>query len=1073
MSHLAQDLRFALRQLRKSLGFTTVAVLTLGLGIGASTAVFTLVDTVLLRPLPFPQPGRIVALDTLTQPTLNPDPSTATIPSDTSYPNFFDWRDRARTFSSLASYATQSFTLGATGGAPAQRVDGMAVSSGFFTLLGTPPALGRDFLRSEESAGNRSVILSHALWTSALNGNPNPIGQTIHLSDDPFTVVGVLPSSFTFPNAPDAQAFITPGQAMEGKEPSGKVRGWNQLSVLGRLAPGVTLPQASAEMQHLQQSLAQQFPDDDGKAKAVSLLPMLQDVTGDVARPLHLLFAAVAFLLLIACANVAGLLLTRSAARRPELALRSALGATRPQIIRQLLLESLTLSTLGGLGGLLLAVTALHLAPTLLPNDLPRLNELSLNPHLFLFALAASLLTGLLFGVVPAWRASRLDPAVALRDSTRSTSAGRSQNRLHAALVIGETALGLVLLIAAGLFLRSFAKLLSTDPGFNPQHLITFRVGMPPKRFEDAQLLKLTQQLETRFSALPGVQQSTFAFPFPLAGGDMTVTFKIDGQPTAPGNEPVSRISAVPSNFFHALQIPLLRGRLFSSAEDQPNGPRTILVNQAFAQHFFPGQDPLGKHITPDMSATDKPESREIVGVVGNTTRTSLAESAAPEYILPFAQIPVGPPIFALRVAGDPAPYNTTVRTLVAQIDPTLPVYAVRTNLLTRSTAQGRFQTSLLSAFAALALLLSALGLYAVLSYMVGQRTLELGLRLALGAQRSDVLTLVLRRGLLLSAAGLALGLIASFALTRYLATLLFHTPALDPRHPHQHHRPTLHHLRPCERHPLLASFPPQPQRHPPPAINSPSKGPRPMIDLRNLERSYKTGHTETWVLRRVNLTINPGEFVTVMGPSGAGKSSLLNVLAMLDDAWRGEFFFEQTPVHTLSRKQRSDLARKRIGMVFQSYHLLDDLTVAENIDLPLSYKDIPRSERQALVADTLDKFNIVGKKDLFPSQLSGGQQQLVGIARAVIHKPSLLLADEPTGNLHSAQAAEIMELFRQLNHEGTTIVQVTHSETNASYGSRTLELRDGWLTRDTSNPNLDAPSKPNPSASTTTGTLA
>ena len=245
------------------------------------------------------------------------------------------------------------------------------------------------------------------------------------------------------------------------------------------------------------------------------------------------------------------------------------------------------------------------------------------------------------------------------------------------------------------------------------------------------------------------------------------------------------------------------------------------------------------------------------------------------------------------------------------------------------------------------------------------------------------------------------------------------------------------------------------------------------MIDLANLERSYKTGHTETWVLRRVNLTINPGEFVTVMGPSGAGKSSLLNVLAMLDDAWRGEFFFEQTPVHTLNRKQRSDLARKRIGMVFQSYHLLDDLTVAENIDLPLSYKDIPRAERQALVADTLDKFNIVGKKDLFPSQLSGGQQQLVGIARAVIHKPSLLLADEPTGNLHSAQAAEIMELFRQLNSEGTTVVQVTHSELNASYGTRTLELRDGWLTRDSRYPGLNDTANPNLNAPSAPGTLA
>ncbi len=779
--HLLQDLRFALRQLRRSLGFTVLAVLTLGLGIAASTAVFTLVDTVLLRPLPFPEPDRIVELDTLSQPRGGSANAPATIPADTSYPNFFDWRDHARTFSSMASWQAQGFTL-TTSDAPARRFDGMAVSSGFFHLLGVQPTLGRDFLRSEEAAGNRSVIISHSLWITALHSSPNPVGQTLHLSDEPYTVVGVLPPSFHFPRAPDVEAFTTPSLAMEGKDPSGASRGWNQIGVVARLAPGVTLAGASAEMQLLQQALAHQYPDDIATETAVSVVPELQDLTGDIRRPLHLLFAAVAFLLLIACANVAGLLLTRSAARRPELALRSALGATRPQIVRQLLLESLTLSLLGGTLGLALAITALRLARQFLPADLPRLEELSLNPHVFLFALAASLGTGLLFGVLPAWRASRLDPAHALRDTTRSTSSGRSQQRLHAALVVGETALGLVLLVAAGLFLRSFQKLLSTDPGFNPQHLITFRVGVTPKRFGDAQLLQLAQQLQTRFAALPGVQGSTLAFPMPLAGGDMEVTFNISGHPTPPGQEPAARVGAVPSNFFQIMGIPLLRGRVFTAAEDQSSSPPTaVIVNRSFAQHFFPGGDALGKRIAPDLFKGDTAPVREIVGIVGDTSHARLGEDPAPQFYLPYAQVIPGPPTFALRIAGDPAAYNSIIRHFVATIDSTLPVYNVRTNLLTRSTAQQRFQTTLLAVFAAIALLLSALGLYAVLSYTVAQRTVELGLRLAVGAQRNDILALVLRRGLFLSATGLAFGLLASFALTRYLVTLLVKTPTLDP----------------------------------------------------------------------------------------------------------------------------------------------------------------------------------------------------------------------------------------------------------------------------------------------------
>ncbi len=778
MYNLVQDIRFALRQLRKSMGFTVMATMTLALGIGAATAVFSLVDAVLLRPLPFPKPERIVALDTLTRERSGKG-GPATMPNGTSYPNFSDWRARAKSFESMASWQGNSFTLGIAN-APAKRIDGMAVSADFFRVLGIGPALGRDFLRTEEQAGNRSVIISHGLWQSAFNSSAAVLGKTLQLSDETYTIVGVMPASFQFPNSPDAQAWITPALTQEGKNPSGQQRGWNQLNVVGRIASGVSLEQARAEMQSIQQSLAAQYTDEDKLETGVSVKPELQDLTGDVQGPLRILFAAVFSLLLIACANVAGLLLTRTSARRSELALRSALGATRAQIVRQLLIESLTISFLGGALGFALAAMALRLAPQFLPSDLPRLNELSLNPRVLVFSLAASLFTGILFGVFPAWRSSRLDPSLALNDSSRSSTASRGQNRLHSALVIGETALGLTLLICAGLLIRSFDKLLSVNPGFNKDHLITFRVGMPPKRFRDEKLLQLTQQLQAQFAALPGVQQSTYGSPLPLTGGEMNITFTIDGRPNPPGEDPGARASVVASNFFESLQMPLRHGRFFTSAEDRSGTAPAIIINQAFADRFFPGEDAVGKHITSGLSSGETAESREIVGVVGNVVRSSLSEPPTPEYFIPFAQVSLGPPTFALRVSGDPEGYVDTVRASVARLDPSLPVYSVRTNLLARSTAQQRFQTILISAFAIIALVLSAVGLYAVLSYMVSQRTMELGLRIALGAQRGNILELILRRGLLLAIAGLATGLAASAAVTRFLATLLFATHALD-----------------------------------------------------------------------------------------------------------------------------------------------------------------------------------------------------------------------------------------------------------------------------------------------------
>ncbi len=785
VNELAFELRFALRQLRKSPGFAATVVGTLALGITAATVLFSVVDAVLLRPLPLPEPDRLIALDTLERVHGSTGPSTS--PNETSYPNFFDWRSENKSFSSMASYTTNGLTLGGQRGTPARRINGAEVSSDFFSTLGVAPALGRGFIRSEELPGSRSVVLSHSIWQTEFAADPNIVGKTITLSDSTYAIIGVMPPGFAFPIVNnDIALWTTFATEAEGKSPSTQQRGWNQLSVVARLRPGVSLAQAKAEMDTLQQSLAARFPDEDKNETNVSAVPVLQNLVSEEETPLRILFAAVCCLLLIVCANVAGLLLTRASRRRGELALRSALGATRLQLLRHLLLESTLLSLGGGLIGIAATSLILRILPGFLPADLPRVHEVALNTPVLAFALALSLLTGFLFGVLPSWLASKQDPARALAESTRSASTGRRHYRLQSTLVVSQTAISLVLLVAAGLLIRSFDRILKVDPGFDPQKVVTFRIGVPDARYSEQQQVQLYHQLLPALQALPGVQSATAAYPLPMTGADINISFFIAGQPTRPADEPSAPVSLITSGYFETLHIPLKQGRFFLPTEQNEKGPPVVIVNEAFARRFFPGANPvaaaLGQHMRSGIGIGDTPPMREIVGVVGNVKRQTLTEADRPQYYIPYEQGPIATPAVALRVSGDPASFAALAQSELSKIDGALPLYRFQTYAddLKRTTGQQRFQALLLTSFAVIALLLAGLGLYSILSYMVTQRTAELGLRIALGAQRSNVLRLMMFHGLRLSLIGLGVGLAASALLTRFVGTLLFGIKPFD-----------------------------------------------------------------------------------------------------------------------------------------------------------------------------------------------------------------------------------------------------------------------------------------------------
>jgi predicted permease len=772
------DARHALRQLRQKPGFTTTVVLTLALGIGATTVVYSIVDAVLLRPLPFAQPQRLVSLRSLEK-----VPGGALRTNDTSYPNFFDWRGQSKSFESLASYKDAGYTLAGTGDRPATRITGVMVSSDFFRTLGVTPILGQGFVRADEQAGNRNAVIGYGLWQSRFSGDQNVVGKTLRLNEENYTVVGVMPRGFIFPlTSSEAELWVTLAHDAEGEGASDSQRGYNQLDVVGRLRNGISPQQASAEMNVIQQGLAALYPDNDSDMPGVELTPLTESLLGDVRRPLNTLFAAVGVLLLIACANAAGLLLTRGSSRSHELAIRSALGASRLRLLRQLLMEAMMLSACGGIVGVGIASAAVKVLPALLPSSLVRAQSIALNGPVLVFAVALSITTGLVFGVLPAWRMSQRAPTVALQENRRTASGGKRQYALHSFIVIGETALGLILLVGAGLLISSFQRILRVNPGFDPTHLLTFRVAVPDARYDDEHRVQLFNQLTAKLRTQPGVEAASAAFPTPLSGGNIRISFSIEGRPVSKGDEPSERVSLVAADFFQTMRIPLLRGRDFASPEHRANAAPVVIVNDSFVKKYFPGVDPIGQHLKSGLGIGQTSPVREVVGVVDNVKRGSLTEEAQPEYYIPIEQAPIAPPTMVVRVSGDPAAYENVARAAMAGLDRGLPIYRLHpyADDLARSTAQQRFQTILLSAFACIALVLAGIGLYALLSYMVVQRTMEIGLRVALGARRNDVLRLILRRGLALAVAGTIVGIVVSAALTRFLQGMLFGVKPLD-----------------------------------------------------------------------------------------------------------------------------------------------------------------------------------------------------------------------------------------------------------------------------------------------------
>ncbi|MDQ2855869.1 MAG: ABC transporter permease [Acidobacteriota bacterium] len=774
MDSFIKDIRHGIRSLLKHPGFTAIVVVTLALGIGASTAIFSVVNTVLLRALPYRQADRIVAIQEL-------DPAGKR--GQVTPANFLDWRAQNTTFEHLAAILTHPANLSA--GDQSERIDLAMISANFFSVFGTAAERGRLFIPSDEQAGHAPVVIvSHSLWLRRFGGDPDLVGRSITLDGKSSTVVGIAPAGFQYPDK--TEVWVPPyrlAPALNERMDPTQVRGFGMLSAVALLKPGVSLPQAAADMETITARLRQQYPDTNNRRfnRVVSLHSHLVGETGSM---LLLLFGAVGFVLLIACANVANLLLAAAASRQKEMAIRTALGASRWRVMQQLLTESTILALAGGTLGLFLAMWGVALMTKLLPQDFPRLAEINMDWRVLGFTLVASVLTGILFGLAPALQTSKGDVQESLKESGRGASGSKRQNRLRNLLIVGEVALSVVLLAGAGLLFRSFLQLQSVHAGFTPQQVLTVRLTPSGPRYAtDADYVSFYNQVMERISALPGVQAVGAINTLPLGKGP-TAGIRIEGTPLLTRDKwPSTNYRSVSSDYFRAMNIPLVQGRPFTE-RDTEKAPLVIIVNQALARRDFPNVNPVGKRIgLGNNDPKGQPVWWEIVGVTADVRNLELREEPSPEFYTSALQDTWTGMSIVVRTTVEPESLAQDIRHLAASVDKAAPVSEVKTmeHIVSEAVTQPRFNLYLLGLFGGIALLLSAAGIYGVTSYSVTQRTHELGIRLALGAQLSDVLKMILRQGMLLISIGIGIGLVASFALTRLLKSLLFGVSVTDP----------------------------------------------------------------------------------------------------------------------------------------------------------------------------------------------------------------------------------------------------------------------------------------------------
>lgn len=773
MGTLLQDLRYGLRMLLKRPGFTLIAVISLALGVGANTVIFSVVNAILLKSLPYKDADRIVLVWGNT-------PSEGKDRNQVSATDVDDWRHQNSVFEDVTTYSNWSATF--LGGGEPERVAGIQVGDGYFQIMKGTPLLGRTFLPEEQQDGKDFVIvLDYGLWQRRFGGDPNIVGQKVNLSGKPYTVVGVMPSDFrTLPQTlvePQGQFYRPVAEAHDEAE-----RGSRHLRAIARLKPGVTIGQAQSEMNLIASRLEKEHPE-HSTGYGVRLLTLPEDTVGGFRTTLWTLFAAVAFVLLIACANVGNLLLARSAARQKEVAIRAALGAARSRLVRQLLTESVLLALIGGGLGLLLALWGTSLIESLGSRVTPLLGHVEMDFRVLAFTIGISILTGIIFGLAPALQVSRPDLNETLKEGGRASGAGSSGNRLRGVLVVSEIAMALVLLVCAGLLIKSVMRLRDVNPGFNPENLLTMDIALPSAKYPDAaSRVAFFNNLTERIQALPGVQAAGVTSVLPLSSNFDGRSLAVEDQPKPRGEEISVDLYVSTPGYLRAMDIPLVKGRLLTE-QDTDKTQMVALVNETMARQLWPNQDPIGKRIKFPGSEKNVQPWRTVVGVVRDVKQYGLDKQDPMQMYLSLAQLPTSFMSLVVRTSSEPTSMMGAVRNEILAIDKDQAAYNVRTmgQLLSDSISLRNFSMLLLLLFACLALTLASVGIYGVMAYSVSQRTHEIGIRLALGAQSSDVLKMIVGQGMLLAAIGIAIGLGVALTLTRLLSSLLYGVSATDP----------------------------------------------------------------------------------------------------------------------------------------------------------------------------------------------------------------------------------------------------------------------------------------------------